>query len=66
MHHFHVPVCHYSLMNTDSYAQVYLFTLENNFQAVGRVVLPVRERVKTEAEVAAMELVLCKPLPQCL
>jgi hypothetical protein len=39
----------------------YLFILENDFQAVGRVVYPVRETVKTEAEVAAMTLVRCKP-----
>jgi hypothetical protein len=51
-------------MNGGSYAKVYLFTLENDFQAIGRVVYPVRETVKTEAEVAAMELVRCKPHEQ--
>ena len=39
--------------------------MENNIQVVGRVVLPVRESIKTEAEVAAVELVggLLKLLP---
>jgi len=34
-----------------------LFTLENGMQVIARILLPVRESVKTEAEVAAMELV---------
>jgi len=59
--HFRINVRHYTLMNSGSYAKVYLFTLENDFQAIGRVVFPVRETVKTEAEVAVMELVRCKP-----
>ncbi|SRR6266498_5915179 len=59
--HFCIGVRHYSLMKMGSYARVYLFTLENDFQAIGRVVFPVRETVETEAEVAAMELVRCKP-----
>ena len=59
--HFRIGVRCYSLLSTGSYAKAYLFTLENNFQAVGRVVFPVRETVKTEAEVAVMELVRCKP-----
>jgi hypothetical protein len=63
--HFRAAICHRFLMNGGSYARVFLFTLENNFQAVGRVVLPIREVVKTEAEVAAMEMVRCKPLLQC-
>jgi hypothetical protein len=44
-------------MDGGSYARVSLFTLEDDQKVVGRVVLPVRETVKTEAEVAAMELV---------
>jgi hypothetical protein len=58
--HFRIGVRRYTLINGGSYAKVYLFTLENDFQAIGRVVFPVRETVKTEAEVAAMELVRCK------
>jgi len=37
--------------------RVFLLSLEGDFQVVGRVILPVpRESVKTEAEIAAMEL----------
>jgi hypothetical protein len=43
-------------MDGGAYARVYLFTLEDDQKVVGRVVLPVRESVRTEAEVAAMEL----------
>ena len=50
--HFRNGIRRYFLMNTGSYAKVYLFILENDFQAVGRVVYPVCETVKTEAEVA--------------
>jgi len=59
--HFHISVHHYTLMNSGSYMKVYLFTLKNNFKAIGCVMFPVRETVKTEAEVAVMELVRCKP-----
>jgi len=58
--HFRIGVRSYSLLETGSYARLYLFTLENDFQAVGRVVFPVRETVKTEAEIAVMELVRCE------
>ncbi|KAF8498285.1 hypothetical protein JB92DRAFT_3125410 [Gautieria morchelliformis] len=39
------------------YARAVLFSLDNNRKVVARVVLPVRESVKTEAEVATMALV---------
>ncbi|KAF8225392.1 hypothetical protein L208DRAFT_1408608 [Tricholoma matsutake] len=57
INHFCMGVCHHSSMNRGSYACVFLFTLENNFQVVRRVVLPVREMVKTEAEVVAWKYV---------
>lgn len=44
-------------MDEGAYARVFLFTLKNGFQFVARIVLPVRESVKTQAEVAAMTLV---------
>jgi hypothetical protein len=44
-------------MNNGAYARVFLFALEDGQKIVGRLVLPVRETVKTEAEVGAMELV---------
>ena len=43
-------------LDAGSYARAFLFSLENGIQVVGRV-LPVRESIKTEAEVAAIELV---------
>lgn len=51
-------------MGGGAYARVFLFTLENDQQVVGRVVLPVRETAKTEAEVASMILVrACTRIP---
>ena len=44
-------------LDAGSYARAFLFSLENGIQVVGRVMLPVRESIKTEAEVAAIELV---------
>jgi len=44
-------------MDDGAFARVFLFMLENGMQVVARIILPVRESVKTEAEVAAMELV---------
>ena len=44
-------------MDDDAFARVFLFMLENGMQVIARIILPVRESVKMEAEVAAMELV---------
>lgn len=44
-------------MNYGAYARAFLFSLASGMQVVGRVILPVRDSVKTEAEVATMELV---------
>ena len=55
--HFHAQCRSFELLGAGSYARAFLFALENNIQVVGWVVLPVRESIKTEAEVAAMELV---------
>lgn len=44
-------------MNGGAFARVLLFTLENGMQVIAHIIFPVRESVKTEAEVAAMELV---------
>lgn len=54
--HFRTSVGHHACMDNGSYARVFLFTLENGMQVIARIILPVRESVKTEAEVAAMEL----------
>ena len=55
--HFHVQCRGFEPLGAGSFARAFLFSLENSIQLVGRVVLPVRESIKTEAEVAAMELV---------
>jgi hypothetical protein len=39
-----------------AYARVFLYTLENGLQVIARVILPVRETVKTESEIAAMDM----------
>ena len=58
--HFHSEVCLRTPMNVNgSYARVFLFTVDNDLKVIGRIVLPVREAVKTEAEVAAMDMVRC-------
>ena len=44
-------------MDDGAYARAFLFSLENNMQVVARVILPVRESLKTEAEVVTMEVV---------
>jgi hypothetical protein len=44
-------------MQKGSFAHVYLFTLEDNRKVTAKIIFPVRETVKTEAEVAAMEFV---------
>ena len=55
--HFGTSLSHYTRMDDGAFARVFLFTLENGMQVIARIILPVRESVKTEAEVAAMELV---------
>ena len=55
--HFHAQCRRFEPLGSGVFAKVFLFSLENNIQVVGRVILPVRETIKTEAEVAAMELV---------
>jgi hypothetical protein len=55
--HFSTPCSRRTRMDDGTYARVFLFSLQNNFQVVGCIMLPIRESVKTEAEVAVMELV---------
>ncbi|KAF8498287.1 kinase-like domain-containing protein [Gautieria morchelliformis] len=66
--HFHAECPPGILMNDGDgvYARAFLFSLDNK-KVVARVVLPVRESVKTEAEVATMELIRARtkiPVPQ--
>jgi len=55
--HFRAQCRGFEPLGAGAFARVFLFSLENNMQVIGRVVLPVRESFKTEAEVAAMEFV---------
>ena len=55
--HFRADCQHYTRMNDGAYARAFLFSMINGMQVVGRVILPVRASIKTEAEVAMMELV---------
>jgi hypothetical protein len=55
--HFRVGCEKYTPMSEGSYARAFLFSLDDGKQVVGWVVLLVRESIKTEAEVATMQLV---------
>ena len=44
-------------MNHGAYARVFLYTLENGLQVIACVILPVRESIKTESEIAAIDMV---------
>jgi hypothetical protein len=59
--HFHKGCRDRVSMQTGAYARVFLFTLADDRKVIARVVLPIRETVKTEAEVAAMEFVRGTP-----
>ena len=55
--HFRTDCQRYTRMNDGAYARAFLFSLVTGTQVIGRVILPVRESIKTEAEVTIMELV---------
>ena len=53
--HFN-SLCHSrKLLGNGAYARAFLYTLENGFKLVARVVSPARETVKTEAEACAID-----------
>jgi hypothetical protein len=54
--HFNSPCRSQEPLNHGAYARVFLYTLQNDIQLVARVILPVRETIKTEAEIAAMDM----------
>ncbi|GLB39087.1 hypothetical protein LshimejAT787_0602490 [Lyophyllum shimeji] len=65
--HMQSPCQEFSPMNEGLYARLFLLKLGNGLEVVGRIALPVRDVVKTEAEVAAMETVRAKtsiPVPK--
>jgi hypothetical protein len=53
--HFNSPCHSREFLGIGAYARAFLYTLENGFKLVARVILPVRETIKTEAEVCAMD-----------
>jgi hypothetical protein len=55
--HFRTRCRGYTRIGEGAYARAFLFSLDSGLQVVGRIVLPVRESIKTEAEVATMQLV---------
>jgi hypothetical protein len=54
--HLNSPCLTEQPMNHGAYARVFLYTLQNGIQVVARVILPVRESLKTESEIAAMDM----------
>lgn len=52
--HMRSPCQPPTAMTYGAYARLFVFILENDVRVVGRLVLPVREHLKTEAEVSAM------------
>jgi hypothetical protein len=54
--HFNSPCRSQEPLNHGAYARAFLYTLQNDIQLVARVILPVRETIKTEAEIAAMDM----------
>ena len=53
--HFGSPCQSQQPLQSGSYARTFLHILEDGLHIVGRVILPVRRTLKTEAEVAAMD-----------
>ena len=54
--HFNSPCRSQEPLNHGAYARAFLYTLQNDIQLVARVILPVRETIKTETEIAAMDM----------
>lgn len=54
--HFKQPCDEGSVLSEGSYARCHLYTLEDGKRIVARMILPAREYVKTESEVASMFL----------
>lgn len=52
--HMQSPCKQRDTMEAGAYARVFLFILENGLRVIVRLILPVREHLKTEAEVSAM------------
>ena len=53
--HFGSPCQSQQPLQPGAYARAFLYVLQDGLQVVGRVILPARRTLKTEAEVAAMD-----------
>ena len=53
--HLGVAVLNEQAMNHGAYARVFLYSLENQTSVIGRIILPARGGIKTEAEIAARD-----------
>ena len=64
--HFGLTCSELSPMGGGSFSHIYRGTIENGLQVIARIVLPVRDQVKTEAEIATMDSIRCKHTMQQL
>ncbi|KAL0958432.1 hypothetical protein HGRIS_000574 [Hohenbuehelia grisea] len=53
--HFGSPCTKQEPLEPGAYSRVFLYTMQDGLKIVGKVVLPARRTIKTEAEVAAMD-----------
>ena len=53
--HFGTPCQSQEPLEPGAYARAFLYILQDGLHVVGRVILPARRTLKTEAEVAAMD-----------
>ena len=53
--HFGSPCQSQESLQPGAYARTFLYILQDGLHVVGRVILPIRRTLKTEAEIAAMD-----------
>ena len=53
--HFSSPCESHEPLQPGAYARTFLYILQDGLHVVGRIILPARRTLKTEAEVAAMD-----------
>ena len=64
--HFGSPCESHELLQPSAYARTFLYILQDGLHVVGRVILPARRTLKTEADVAAMDSIRgTSTLPWC-
>ena|SRR5258706_6303498 len=55
--HFGTPCQSQEPLQPGAYARTFLYILQDGLHIVGRVILPARRTLKTEAEIAAMDTI---------